>query len=67
MHHGGTPNKCKMKKRLHRFFRHCFRKKFGNVSDNGKSYLNFMNDIFANDETYYRRIVELTEENNIKY
>ena len=66
-HHGGTPNKCKMKKRLHRFFRYCFRKKFGNVSDNGESYLKFMNDIFANDETYYRRIVELTEENNIKY
>ena len=53
--HGGQPNKCKMKKRLHRFFRHCFRKKYGNPNDNGESYVKFMGEIFANTETYYSK------------
>ena len=36
--HGGF-DKCKMKKRLHRFFRYCFRIKYGNPNDNGESYM----------------------------
>jgi hypothetical protein len=62
--HGGM-HKCKMKKRLHRFFRHCFRKKHGNPNDNGESYVKFMEDIFANTETYYSQIVKLADEEGI--
>ena len=64
--HGGM-DKCKMKKRLHRFFRHCYREKYGNPINKGESYVKFMKDIFANRETYYSKIVELADEQGISY
>jgi len=55
--HGGHPNKCKMKKRLHNFFRYCFRDdvkypNHGTPNDNGESHLKFIRNIFFNQQTY---------------